>query len=74
MIECSKSGFKFLGMILLQIFLQYCNLMIGLIDQLFASFSDTAIVWNIHGTFSRLMPFFLNFFDFLNLLSLQGGL
>jgi len=59
MIQFSKCGVKILGVILLQIFQQHCSLMGGVIvDQLFAYFSDTAIVWNIHGTSSGLTSVF----------------
>ena len=45
MLHCSKCRCEMVGMILLQIFLQNCSLMEGVIlDLLIAYFSDTAIV------------------------------
>jgi len=59
MIQCSKCSFKIPRKILLQIFLQKCSLKGGVIlDELFAHFSDTAIVWNIRGTASALTSCF----------------
>jgi len=61
MIQSGKCSFKIHGMILLQIFLQNCSVMGGVIlDQLLAYFSDTVIVWIFHWTPSALRSCFVD--------------
>jgi len=60
MIQSCNCGFKIFGMILLQIFLQNCSEMGGVIlDQILAYVSDTVIVWNFQLTLSVLISCFV---------------